>query len=97
VELLDPADGNVLCSWIDPRIEADDMFVALQHTNGHLFWCTNYGYFAFMPLQADSLKTPDGSTTESPQPIRVEGLTNLVIAICKLYVDTNKETRWSSN
>ena len=68
----------MLWSRLDQRVEADDMFVALEETNGHLFWCTNYGYFGFIPL---SEPPASDDTCLSPEPtelFQVEGLTDLV-------------------
>jgi hypothetical protein len=67
--------GDILWSRVDRRVEPDDMFVALQETNGHLFWCTNHGYFGFVPLVASS---QDVQATGTLDPIPLEGLTEFV-------------------
>ena len=75
LQVLDPLTGKVVWSRVDPRVKPDDMFVALQETNGHLFWCTNYGYFGFVPLVTSprDIETP-GSLDSIP----LEGLTEFV-------------------
>jgi hypothetical protein len=47
---MDPTSGKTLWSRRDHRVKPDDMFVALEVANNHLFWCTNHGYFGFMSL-----------------------------------------------
>jgi len=57
---------------IDERVEADDMFVALQETNGYLFWCTNAGCFGFAHL------APDIENNPSANLVRLDGSSDLV-------------------
>lgn len=47
---MDPTTGETLWSRRDHRVKPNDMFVALEVANNHLFWCTNHGYFGFMSL-----------------------------------------------
>jgi hypothetical protein len=50
LQIMDPASGETLWNRRDQRVKPDDMFVALEVANNHLFWCTNHGYFGFMSL-----------------------------------------------
>lgn len=83
MQILDPMDGQVIWNRMDERVEPDDMFVALEVINGHLFWCTNHGYYGFVALPASR---GDGGVTESLDPIPIEGLTELVnLFVCHIY------------
>jgi hypothetical protein len=75
LQILDPINGEVVWNRVDERVEPDDMFVALEETNGHLFWCTNHGYFGFIPLAASSTEV---EIADSFHPIIIPSLTDLV-------------------
>lgn len=75
MQILDPINGEVLWNRVDERVEPDDMFVALEETNGHLFWCTNHGYFGFISLAASSTEVEIAGSLD---PIIIPGLTDLV-------------------
>lgn len=82
MQILDPMTGEVVWNRVDARVEPDDMFVALEETNGYLFWCTNHGYFGFVAIAASS---KDAETTDSMDPISIQGLTdfvNLLSVLC---------------
>src|SRR5271170_4437063 len=53
------------------------MFVALEESNGNLFWCTNLGYFGFVRLsgEQDLEVASPGAFSEQ---ITLEGLMDLV-------------------
>lgn len=51
--MIDPATSRTVCSHLDDRVDADDMFVALEETGGNLFWCTNAGCFGFSPIRSN--------------------------------------------
>jgi hypothetical protein len=72
LQVLDPDTGEILWNRRDTRVEPDDMFVALQETNGQLFWCTNHGYYGFAPLNEQN------SSTDSDITIPPEDLVNQV-------------------
>lgn len=75
MQILDPMNGQVIWNRVDKRVEPDDMFVALEVINGHLFWCTNHGYYGFV-----ALPTSRGNLglTELLDPIPIDGLAELV-------------------
>lgn len=50
LQIIDPSTSRTLWNRLDERVDADDMFVALEGTNGYLFWCTNAGCFGFSRL-----------------------------------------------
>lgn len=52
LKILDPVSGESLWEQLDERVEADDMFVALEEKDGSLFWCTNHGYYGFATISA---------------------------------------------
>ena len=77
MQILDPKTGQVKWERLDARVDADDMFVALEESNGNLFWCTNLGYFGFVRLAGE----PDLETTspmDFSEQITLEGLEDLV-------------------
>jgi hypothetical protein len=76
VQIFDPESGQVVWNGVDSRVEPDDMFVALQETNGELFWCTNHGHYGFVDLS--SVIDEDFSTAEKPY--LMEGFVNLFLA-----------------
>jgi hypothetical protein len=51
--VIDPATSRTVWSRLDDRVDADDMFVALEETGGNLFWCTNAGCFGFSRIHSD--------------------------------------------
>lgn len=61
LQILDSLSGETLWERHDDRVEADDMFVALEEKGGRLFWCTNHGYYGFATLPAKN----DSVTTQS--------------------------------
>ena len=75
MQILDPMNGEVILNRMDERIVPDDMFVALEVINSHLFWCTNHGYYGFVALPASR---DDVGATESLDPIPIKGLKQLV-------------------
>jgi hypothetical protein len=77
LQILDAKTGQVKWERLDARVDADDMFVALEESNGNLFWCTNLGYFGFVRLAGE----PDLETTspvDFSEQITLEGLEDLV-------------------
>lgn len=56
--MIDPATSRIVCRHLDDRVDADDMFVALEETGGHLFWCTNAGCFGFSPIRSNVRDEP---------------------------------------
>jgi len=76
LQILDAKSGHVKWDRLDGRVDADDMFVALEETNGILFWCTNLGYFGFVKLAGETeLELESTATSEQ---ITLEGLDDLV-------------------
>ena len=75
MQILDPMNGQVIWNRVDERVEPDDMFVALEVINGHLFWCTNHGYYGFVTLPASRGNV---AVVDSLDPIPIEGLAELV-------------------
>jgi len=73
LQILDPVTGQVVINRVDERVEPDDMFVALEETHGHLFWCTNHGYFGFVPL-ASWAKSIEVNGSSDPE--KIVGLTD---------------------
>jgi len=72
LQIIDPATSRTVWNRIDERVEADDMFVALQETNGYLFWCTNAGCFGFAQLALDIENNPSANL------VRLDGSSDLV-------------------
>jgi len=89
LQILDPINGEVVWNRVDERVEPDDMFVALEETNGHLFWCTNHGYFGFTSLAASSTEV---EIADSLNPI-IPGLTDLVKIVFK-YLGLTFSRNW---
>jgi hypothetical protein len=77
LQILDPKTGQVKWERLDARVVADDMFVALEESNGILFWCTNLGYFGFVRL-ADEPDLETASPQTISEQITLEGLEDLV-------------------
>jgi hypothetical protein len=50
--VIDPTTSRTVWSRLDDRVDADDMFVALEETGGNLFWCTNAGCFGFSRIRS---------------------------------------------
>lgn len=76
LQILDAKSGYVKWDRLDARVDADDMFVALEEINGILFWCTNLGYFGFVKL-ADEAELEADSAAVIEQ-ITLQGLEDLV-------------------
>ena len=51
--MIDPSTSRTVWNRIDDRVDADDMFVALEESGGYLFWCTNDGCFGFARIHSD--------------------------------------------
>jgi hypothetical protein len=47
------------------------MFVSLEEKHGHLFWCTNHGYYGFLRVAAESV-VQSALGLLSPNPLPVE-------------------------
>lgn len=76
LQILDAKNGHVKWDRLDARVDADDMFVALEETNGILFWCTNLGYFGFVKLASET--ELEAESTAAGEQIHLEGLEDLV-------------------
>ena len=57
----------MLWSTREQRMQSDDMFVGLEEAGDYLFWCTNQGYYSFMPFAAMTKDADDGDSSSSPQ------------------------------
>jgi hypothetical protein len=92
MQVLDPTNGQLIWNRVDERIEGDDMFVALEETNGHLFWCTNHGYYGFITLSTALASNLDQSL-ESTKPIPIEASADLVRSLSCVCTKIPKEAR----
>jgi hypothetical protein len=72
LQIIEPATSRIVWQRIDGRVDADDMFVALQETDGHLFWCTNAGCFGFAPFALDIELDPSAAV------VRLDGSSDTV-------------------
>jgi len=63
----------------------DDMFVALEEVGGYLFWCTNQGYYGFIPLATAARNLRDGSSLTTVQYL-LEDVEDLVNSLCPLLM-----------
>ena len=79
----------------DVRIEPEDMFVALEETCSHLFWCTNYGYFGFIALAEENMAARI-SSSDPANSMPIEGLEDLVSFMLDLFLVLTvcTEARW---
>jgi hypothetical protein len=81
LEILDPATGEILWERRDERVEADDMFVALEEKHGRLFWCTNHGYYGFETLDVRT------TSSSSPSPVGKQDQMAEWVRRCDLSTD----------
>ena len=80
LQILDPITGETLWEQQDERVEADDMFVALEEKDGRLFWCTNHGYYGFA-----TLPTKNDSTTSQPLTVKTDQMEEWVRDLVLIY------------